>query len=325
MTEAQAGPEVSWCFRIRFRMGLSVKLDITEARWVLTAPDESPVVSLKSQVAGQALSEAEHLLLSACGYPTQETAWSDAVRWRSVVQRAFARLGVGADFGDRAPKGAFTEVGLQWLAEEHSVTRVLNDEHGIMVFTQHPEPRFASQSATGVVGKPQERVALAIAQARSDGVQLSAKEVLAFDLFGAAFFQPSADARFLMLMMALETLIDQQPRPVLVQELVDALSEQVRQSELEPGDSASMVGSLQSLKKESVGQAGRRTAGTLGDRRYMDKSAKAFFNECYDVRSALVHGHFPRPTREEVDVLAANLELFVGHLISGDLTHTIPD
>ncbi len=298
MTEA----EESWCFRIRFRMGLSVKLDVDDAEWVLTSPGERPAVSLKSPVEGQSISEAEQLVLVACGYPSRDAAWSA-----------------------RAPKGAFTEAGLRWLEETHAEARVLNDEHGVMVFAEHPVPRFASQSATGVGGKPQERVALAIAQARADGVQLGAKEVLAFDLFGAAFFQPSADARFLMLMMALETLIDQRPRSDEVKVLVDGLTEQVRQSELAPSDSASLIGSLQSLKNESVGQAGRRTAETLGDRKYMNKSAKAFFNECYEVRSALVHGHFPRPTREEVDILAANLELFVGHLISGDLAHTVPD
>ncbi len=321
MTEA----EESWCFRIRFRMGLSVKLDVDDAEWVLTSPGERPAVSLKSPVEGQSISEAEQLVLVACGYPSRDAAWSAAVEWRSVVQQAFARLAVGADFGDRAPKGAFTEAGLRWLEKTHAVARVLNDEHGVMVFAEHPKPRFASQSATGVVVKPPERVAVVIARARADGAQLGAKEVLAFDLFGAAFFQPSADARFLMLMMALETLIDQQPRSDEVRDLVDRLTEQVRQSELAPSDSASLIGSLQSLKNESVGQAGRRTAETLGDRKYMNKSAKAFFNECYDVRSALVHGHFPRPTRDEVDRLAANLEVFVGHLISGDLVHTVPD
>lgn len=322
---AEEHTEESWCFRIRFRMGLSVKLNVDDAEWVLASRDESPAVSLKSPVEGEPIGDAKQLVLSACGYPTQDAAWSAALAWRSVIQRAFARLGIGADFGDRAPKGAFTEAGLRWLEETHAVARVLNDEHGIMVFAEHPKPQFASQSATGVVGKPQERVALAIAQARADGVRLSAKEVLAFDLFGAAFFQPSADARFLMLMMALETLVDQRPRSAAVRDLVDALTEQVRQSDLAPGDCASLIGSLQSLKHESVGQAGRRTAGGLGTRKYMNKSAKSFFNECYEVRSALVHGHFPRPTREEVDVLAANLELFVGDIISGNLAHPVPD
>ncbi len=67
------------------------------------------------------------------------------------------------------------------------------------------------------------------------------------------------------------------------------------------------------------GQAGRRLARTLEPRRYMDLSPSKFFTRCYEMRSALVHGHVPRPTMIEVDLLAANLTVFVGHLLSGEL------
>ena len=58
---------------------------------------------------------------------------------------------------------------------------------------------------------------------------------------------------------------------------------------------------------------------------YGGKSAKAFFTDCYKVRSALVHGHFPPPSREQVDGLSADLEHFVGHLISGQLAEGLSD
>ena len=79
------------------------------------------------------------------------------------------------------------------------------------------------------------------------------------------------------------------------------------------------------LWRESVGQAGRWLAHTLGKREYMGKTAPAFFSACYELRSRLVHGHMPRPSRDDVDVTAANLELFVGHLLSGPLVDSVAD
>jgi hypothetical protein len=51
----------------------------------------------------------------------------------------------------------------------------------------------------------------------------------------------------------------------------------------------------------------------------------AFFTRCYEMRSALTHGHLPRPDRGDVDVLAANLEIFVGDLLAGRLLTEIAD
>lgn len=76
---------------------------------------------------------------------------------------------------------------------------------------------------------------------------------------------------------------------------------------------------------ESIGQAGRRLARTLEPRTYQGFAPATFFIRCYEMRSKLVHGHIPRPDRGEVDLLAANLETFVGDLLSGSLLHEVPD
>lgn len=314
----------SWCFRIRFRMGLTVQLMVDEPEWVLTPPDETPAVTLRASQEGQPIQGAEHLVLIANGYPDQQTALSAALDWQSVIMRAFGRLAIGADFGDRAPKGGFTEAGLRQLEATHNLPRVLNDEHGIMVFSEGPTPRFALITPPiAVVGKPRGRVALGIEAAR-DADRLSDREVLAYDLFGASFFQPSVDARFLMLMTALETMIEQGPRPDGVEAWIDKLISQTRQADLDTSERDSLLGSLRGLRKrESVGQAASRAIEGLGSRTYQGKSAKAFFSDCYKVRSALVHGN--GPSREQVDALAADLEHFVGHLISGQLAQGLSD
>src|SRR5664280_1112822 len=119
---------------------------------------------------------------------------------------------------------------------------------GIMVFSEHPTPCFASvPPLTGVVGKPRDRVALAIKAAR-DADQMSDQKVWAYDLFSASFFLPSAEARFLMLMTALETMIEQGPRPDDVQAWVGELISQTEQAALDSGQKASQVFSSAQLK-----------------------------------------------------------------------------
>ena len=314
----------SWCFRIRFRMGLTVQLMVDEPEWVLTPPHETPAVTLRASQEGQPIQGAEQLVLIAKGYPDELVALSAALDWRSVIMRAFGRLAIGADFGDRAPKSAFSEAGLRQFEEANSLPRVLNDEHGIMVFSEGPTPRFASISPlTGVSITPRARVALAIEAAR-EAARLSDQEVLAYDLFGASFFQPSTDARFLMLMTALETMIERGPRPDEGNAWVDELINQTQQADLDTEQKGSLLGSLRGLRKrESVGQAARRAIEVLGSRTYQGKSAKAFFSDCYKVRSALVHGD--GPSREQVSGLVGDLEHFVGHLISGQLAQGLSD
>jgi hypothetical protein len=73
------------------------------------------------------------------------------------------------------------------------------------------------------------------------------------------------------------------------------------------------------MRQGSVGQAGRRLATTLGDARYHDRTAEAFFTRCYTLRSRLVHGAHPRPTLNEIDAIAPDLEKMVADLLAAPL------
>ena len=50
-----------------------------------------------------------------------------------------------------------------------------------------------------------------------------------------------------------------------------------------------------------------------------------FFKRCYRMRHKLVHGGYPRPERNDVDRRAAHLELFLGHLLCGELLDLVPE
>jgi hypothetical protein len=315
---------VTYCFRIRFRLGDHVKIQTADREWTFSDPGSDAQVALYGNDPTKPIEDARVLVLRGAGYPTDAAAQEAAARWLSVLQSAFARFGVGADFGDRAPQSAFTTCGLQHL-EAETGSRVLNDVHGTMTFECEPAPVFAGWQIEVMIGRAAESLRRAIEVALSTGHAMTRRQQLAYDLFGGSFFTTSADARFVMLMMAVETLIEPKPRTDEVRRHVQGVIEATEQSGLDADEIRSIIGSLRWLLQESIRRAGQRLARSLGNRRYMDQPPERFFSDCYEMRSQLVHGAFPRPSRAEVDARAATLETFTGHLICGDLFNAVGD
>jgi hypothetical protein len=82
---------------------------------------------------------------------------------------------------------------------------------------------------------------------------------------------------------------------------------------------------LGGLQSESIRQAGSRLVRErLGDRSYNGKPAEVFFETCYNFRSSLAHGETPLPTSNQINSVAAPLEVMVSHLLSTDLLDVGP-
>ena len=145
---------------------------------------------------------------------------------------------------------------------------------------------------------------------------LSEARQVSYDLWAASFGQESAEARFALLMIALEAMIDPDPRSEQCRQHVDFLIRATKNSGLPTSEVASMVGVLNWLRNESIGQAGKNLARTLEPRQYNGMAPAAFFNKCYAVRSRLVHGLLPLPTLEEIGRWASPLQEFVADLLS---------
>jgi hypothetical protein len=323
---------VSFCFRIRFSVGERVGLETSADELVLASRGgDGERVILRSCAEGVALRDADWLCVRGQGYETREKGEEAAAEWATRLRLAFSLLRIGADFGRRAPQSFVTEHGLKWVEESsrrswrrlrrrRQVRRAFNDVHGTMVFECEPTPVFVSIGAKAKIGKPVEKLLVLLEAAADAGVTMSDREVLAFDLYSASFFEGSADARMLTLMMALETLIEQESRSEPVVAHVARLIEATRAADNIPqNEREALIGSLRLLEQESVGRAGRRLARSLGEREYMGESPPTFFTRCYELRSSLVHGHYPRPERDEVDGRAAALEGFVGDLLGAPL------
>jgi hypothetical protein len=292
-------------------------LSSPEAELAFRDPDSKTVV-LKTAEGNKPLNEAKHVALLGRPFDTAEEATAAAERWVGRLQKAFARLNVAADFGDRAAQSFLTNAGLDLLKSDNR-DRILSDVHGIMVFECEPAPRFGRvEPVQAIVGPGEERLLSTVEKTVDIGAVMTGREQLAYDIYAASAGGGSPDARLVTLMMAVETLIDSAPRTKAVRAHVERLITETKQAGLPKAEVSSLTGSLQYMLNESIGQAGRKLAARLGDRRYMDgaESPVQFFTKCYNLRSALVHGHDPRPSREIVGGRAAALERFVADLLS---------
>lgn len=310
----------NFSFRVRFLRSPTDTINIDASRWEWPIGEDIPSLILCSYQQNETIKDSKTLIFKSEGWPSQEAAAQAAGKYVPALMFTLARLRVGADFGNRAPSSAFTSAGLSMLEQQQGF-RILNDVHGLMLYESDPQPRFVKSRVDILRGVKQGHFEQVFSRAVERDGQPTERERLALDLFNASFFQRSADSRFLVLVMAIEALLDPPLRSQKALAHVESMITATQDSKsLTADEKQSFLGSLRWLRYESISQTGQRLAsGCLGERKYMDKKAPAFFSYCYGLRSRLVHGEHPIPTQQEVGSVVAQLEVFVSDLLSGDL------
>lgn len=309
---------MTYNFRIRFNLPARLSLASKDDNIVISSSDDEHEIILSSAETDKDFAAARKLSITGKYYATEEDAKVAAEEWQSFAEVGFAYMGLAADFGGRAPRGFFTRAGLKML-EERQGSRVLNDVHGIMTYESEPKPLLVSTGADVVVGIPLKETREVILEASRKRVTTTSDEHVAYELYAASFFLENPDARLLTLMMAVETLVERKKRQNSVVDLVSQLINDVNGSNLNRLDKDSIISALRDQRLQSINQACRALASSLDPMLYNELSASEFMNECYKIRSGLVHGSNPRPSREEVGKHAAALERMVGHLLSKKL------
>jgi len=309
---------VSYTFRIRLNRSPrdTIQTELFEIN-VATAEDGISVFLRAALPQKPSLKDAEQWVLSGEGYSSENEALEAGTRFQDALMIALARMRIGADFGDRGPKGQFTSYGLQSL-EGNIKQRVLNNAHGLMVYSADPKPVFVAWEGWNPLrGVSLESFESEFSATIALNRRLTDRERLAFSLFNASFFQPAADSRFLLLTMAVEALIEPVPKSTEAVRHVDGFIKEIKHSTLQQNEKQSLIGSLKWLRDESINKAGQRLAAErLGNKIYGGKTAPAFFSEVYSTRSNLVHGKVTFPTFQQVNAMAATLEVFVSDLLT---------
>jgi hypothetical protein len=195
-------------------------------------------------------------------------------------------------------------------------SRFVYDEPGLTLFDDEARPMVVVRTSSAWAGRAPSALIEAVKRVRQANAALTPLEQTAFELYSSSFAAASTDARFIVLMMAVETLIDPHPRGAAVVTHVDALIDLTRRSGLPQEEIDSLTGSLRSMQKQSISQAGKRLMGVLGAEVFQGLPADKFFTRCYSLRSSLVHGKHPRPSGETIDTHTRDLERLVASLLA---------
>ena len=118
---------MSYTFRIRFNRSPHNTIQTEASELNVPVPDKGVSLALRNPKADQPIKDAEQLVLVGEGYDSERQATEAGLRFQNALMVALARIRVGADFGQRAAKGAYTEHGLKWI-EAQIGQRAITDQ-----------------------------------------------------------------------------------------------------------------------------------------------------------------------------------------------------
>jgi hypothetical protein len=320
-------PEETYVFRLRYTRSPRDTVNYRESIMHLPTTEPDHEVIIKARDRDNTIEASGSLILHGAGWATPEEAERHGHFYSDILVRVCARLRLGADFGDRTGKSAFTKEGLEAISKQTG-RPALNDIHGLMIYEQTSQPTLASISMRGdlVRGINFGQFLDVYSSTLSRPREISEHERVALSLFNSSFFQESCDSRFLLMMMGVEALIEQRQRSDNVTMTVQGFLSTIDAiADLNSEEKAALKSGLGNLQRESIRQAGRRLIRErLGTRKYKEMPAEDFFKYCYDIRSRLVHGELPPPTWDEVNSAAGSLEVMLSDLLSTDLLDVGP-
>ncbi|MDQ3566032.1 MAG: hypothetical protein M3436_18730 [Pseudomonadota bacterium] len=238
------------------------------------------------------------------GFPTHSSA--EAVGQRVQVALSFlaAERRIGLDAQNRVG-AAFSQAIKADMAAKHGV-QLRDDIHGLDVYSEEkPVTRIALEaygSVTHKIENYEERL-LAFFQANPT---LSAKQLLALDLYNLSHFEGTPKTRFLTLITVVEVLSTRQPRTPAARSVVKSFRESVKTAGLTAAERNALSDALSNLSRQSIGEACRELVALCAS-----ADNVVYFTSCYNARSDLVHaGRTQRveavdPTK--LDELVSNL------------------
>lgn len=308
-----------YAFRVRFVLPESSRVDDESMEIPLHETPEGERVVLRPTKRGEAFKDSSVLGIFGSPYASEEAAQEQAQKWSDWMRLALALNRVGADFGDRdGGFGGMSRYALDKMGASINAS-FTNASHAITVYdeTEHLIEVGDGYGANLVSMMKAERLLGTLTEVRLGERTADPRFRIAHEAYSAASRVQSTDARFLLLMAAVEALTTRTPRSQAAQDHIDCLVGMTDTSvALEPREQNRLSNGLRGLKYESQRQLGRALASRLVGKTYQGALPVAFFNKCYGIRSSLVHPGTTPPLRDDVSVLVAHLKTFVEDLFA---------
>jgi hypothetical protein len=280
---------VSFSFRVPIWLPDDQRIDWPHRTLDLFAVNGRKVY-LKADIADE-LSSAPRLALRGDGYATEAEAQHDGELWLDLVSIALVDMMIGHDLRPAGPRSFFSEFALNAARDADPGHQHFGEHTGVFVFASNPPALFNEISATGVASKRGVDLQSRAVAAHAKGIRLDERLKLARDLYGAAMFLTSDEARFIALVTAVESLIEQPMRPEVEIRLLELFVAQVQAAEdLDGEDRERLANGLRALKRQSIISSGKLLAAAVGDKEYLGRKAPEFWGYSFRLRSSMSHG-----------------------------------
>ena len=261
----------------------------------------------------------------------------EARLWRARLQAAMARITTPGLFGDRTTQKIQSNSGSDgalkvelWNERLSGGGPILAVENNAVLYATNAIPTFVPFLAiAGTANDKFVETLCAITNANLPG--LNEPQQRAFDLYAAAYIIDHPEARFLLLMAAMESLTHETMRATIAQTHLDHLIYLTKaNNKINALDRDRLVGALSMLKRESGRTLLKSLAARLEPRRYDGLTPVKFVNRCYQLRTRIIHGlavaeSANRPSPQDIYWEALNLGSLLGDMLCLDFIEQVPD
>lgn len=281
---------MTYRFRLRWRLEHGRSLDGLHQPLTVTLGSEMGECELKligseTYLGGQDLALKSGIFHSAA---VAEAAGEKALAGLLLVS---VRQGFGLMIHARVPGGGITKYGKNMLSGGQ-FDMVYDDSYGLTVFEDTGRTAFAKLGEMrAMIHGPATHFVDTWSSAVNDAAKWDERIRISYDLYASSRFENSSRARFLLLIMAVEALVEQLERSKPELAVIDRLLAAITEAGLPPEQSAALLSGVGMLKRVSIGYACRTyLARSIAARTVTDLDAVNHFSACYRMRSQIVHG-----------------------------------
>lgn len=300
--------------RVRFNLPEGFRINSEEEKLLLVELPSGIELTLATGQTGVLIKDCPRAVVTGKGFHTFEEAQAVAEKVKRILLYWSVKYRHGIDLGDGRQRSIATNAGLTLLEKEHGCP-FRNDIHGIDIFEHQDNLKFVHVAMQATAQKHPQYLVQTFLEEIDSRRTVSPKQELACELYVSSWFDVSYRSRFITLVTAVEALIEQNEHPQGVADLVCSTRKVLEQLSLPTAVEASIAGSLERLKRQSISQAGRELVKRLlPDSQFQGMDAERYFSYCYNLRSQILHNGTPS---DDIDMLqAANAaEEFVSALL----------
>ena len=290
-------------FKLDFE--LSSTFNCEESYLKLLSSGKNIIYTLYSSDKEKSIKDSRKFIIEGFEFRTEKKACEGENKVRNALMWYCTKFYSGVNFKKESMR--CSEFLLKKMSDE-SGARILNYKSRNNVYSDDKPTYFVSGSAEGYKTY-QVNPFIEIFQ-QGLNIKLNDKENLGFELYNAYAFESSIRAKFLTLIIAIESLLGRPKRNDKTVRYVESLVKQTKkQTELKKNDIDSLVSCLVELKYQSISSRAKCLIKKyLKSKKYNEKSAEIFFSECYKIRSDIVHtGKTPEKIK---DFNKINVELY---------------